>query len=210
MARKSWGALTPAYRRRLERGGVSQSAYESGASLKAARGHARTPEHRHKPKRIKPTPHRPEQWEVGNYNPAHVGAPLSATEIDSYQASKTPTPTNVLNILKNVQTTFTRLAVLYLAERYEAGQKREAGGTGGQFITLTWTGGRPATAHLRQLLEDVQRDWRGLGEGERDARMLDIAGQVVGREPDEAMKIIAWTVAESGPTQTRQNPTGQK
>jgi hypothetical protein len=40
--------------------------------------------------------------------------------------------------------------------------------------------------------------------------MLDIAGQVVGREPDEAMKIIAWTVAESGPTQTRQNPTGQK
>lgn len=44
MARKAWDALTPAYRARLERGGVTQSFYESGGSLKAARGHATTPE----------------------------------------------------------------------------------------------------------------------------------------------------------------------
>lgn len=44
MARKPWESLTPAYRRRLERGGISPQAYASGESLKAARGHATTPE----------------------------------------------------------------------------------------------------------------------------------------------------------------------
>ncbi len=41
MARGLWGALSASYRRRLERGGVGQSAYESGASLSNARGHHR-------------------------------------------------------------------------------------------------------------------------------------------------------------------------
>lgn len=41
-----WGNLSPPYRARLERKGISQSQYESGASLKAARGHERTPESR--------------------------------------------------------------------------------------------------------------------------------------------------------------------
>ena len=41
---RNWQALSPSYRARLERGGVSRSAYESGASVSAARGHARTPE----------------------------------------------------------------------------------------------------------------------------------------------------------------------
>ncbi|MGI8309036.1 hypothetical protein [Saccharopolyspora hattusasensis] len=42
--RKSWNSLSDAYRRRLERGGISRQAYESGASLSKARGHAATPE----------------------------------------------------------------------------------------------------------------------------------------------------------------------
>lgn len=42
--RREWEALTPAYRRRLERGGISREAYTQGASLRAARGHATTPE----------------------------------------------------------------------------------------------------------------------------------------------------------------------
>lgn len=42
--RKEWGQLSGSYRSRLERGGVTRSAYESGVSLSAARGHARTPE----------------------------------------------------------------------------------------------------------------------------------------------------------------------
>ncbi|QUH03825.1 hypothetical protein HUO13_26105 [Saccharopolyspora erythraea] len=42
--RKSWESLSDAYRRRLERGGISRQAYESGASLSAARGHRSTPE----------------------------------------------------------------------------------------------------------------------------------------------------------------------
>lgn len=39
MARKGWDALSDAYRARLSRSGINQSAYESGASLHGARGH---------------------------------------------------------------------------------------------------------------------------------------------------------------------------
>lgn len=46
MARKrDWSALSSNYQSRLLRKGITQQAYESGASLKAARGHAHTPEH---------------------------------------------------------------------------------------------------------------------------------------------------------------------
>jgi hypothetical protein len=46
MARKrDWNALSKAYQSRLLRGGITKQAYESGASLSAARGHAHTPEH---------------------------------------------------------------------------------------------------------------------------------------------------------------------
>lgn len=53
MARKPWAQLSPNYRQRLEKAGISQRDFEAGASIKAARGHAQTPE-------------RP-----GQYNPAH-------------------------------------------------------------------------------------------------------------------------------------------
>ncbi len=43
-ARRQWAELSTAYRRRLERAGISSSSYESGASLQGARGHAATPE----------------------------------------------------------------------------------------------------------------------------------------------------------------------
>ena len=39
MARKGWDALSDAYRARLQRKGIGQSAYESGAFLHGARGH---------------------------------------------------------------------------------------------------------------------------------------------------------------------------
>lgn len=42
--RRPWDSLSPAYRRRLERSGVSQSQYDSGVPLTVARGHAKTPE----------------------------------------------------------------------------------------------------------------------------------------------------------------------
>jgi len=44
VARKPWESLDPAYRRRLERGGITPQAYTAGESLKAARGHKTTPE----------------------------------------------------------------------------------------------------------------------------------------------------------------------
>lgn len=44
MARKGWNALSANYRSRLEKAGISQSDYEAGQSIKAARGHSKTPE----------------------------------------------------------------------------------------------------------------------------------------------------------------------
>lgn len=43
--RRTWEGLSEAYRKRLARAGVTPEAYTSGASLRAARGHATTPEH---------------------------------------------------------------------------------------------------------------------------------------------------------------------
>lgn len=39
-ARKGWDSLSPTYRNRLKRGGINRRAYESGARLSEARGHA--------------------------------------------------------------------------------------------------------------------------------------------------------------------------
>jgi hypothetical protein len=44
MARKGWTALSPGYRARLEKNGISKTAYEAGESIKEARGHKATPE----------------------------------------------------------------------------------------------------------------------------------------------------------------------
>lgn len=51
MARKGWTALSPTYRARLERNGITRSAYERGESIKGARGHSKTPEHPSQAKR---------------------------------------------------------------------------------------------------------------------------------------------------------------
>lgn len=42
--RKGWEQLSPAYRQRLERQHIGKQAYESGESIRAARGHSITPE----------------------------------------------------------------------------------------------------------------------------------------------------------------------
>lgn len=44
MARKGWGALSPGYRARLEKNGISRQDYEAGTSIRKARGHEHTPE----------------------------------------------------------------------------------------------------------------------------------------------------------------------
>jgi hypothetical protein len=41
---RNWEGLSGSYRSRLERSGVTRADYESGASVTAARGHAKTPE----------------------------------------------------------------------------------------------------------------------------------------------------------------------
>ena len=55
MARSSWESLSPAYRARLERGGITRQDYLSGVSLSGARGHAKTPE---RPERAEKHPER--------------------------------------------------------------------------------------------------------------------------------------------------------
>lgn len=44
MARKGWEQLSPGYRQRLERAGISRRDYEGNQSIQKARGHERTPE----------------------------------------------------------------------------------------------------------------------------------------------------------------------
>lgn len=44
MARKGWQSLSPGYRARLEKAGISQGDYDGGQSLQSARGHKNTPE----------------------------------------------------------------------------------------------------------------------------------------------------------------------
>jgi hypothetical protein len=44
MARKGWASLSANYRARLEKAGISKRDYEQGQSIRAARGHAQTPE----------------------------------------------------------------------------------------------------------------------------------------------------------------------
>lgn len=66
MIRRGWSSLSAKYRERLARGGISQGKYESGASLRKARGHARTPE-------------RP-------------GQGISRPEFQPYYAQRQPTP----------------------------------------------------------------------------------------------------------------------
>jgi hypothetical protein len=43
--RRSWESLSPAYRNRLSRYGITKSQYERGRPLAGARGHGQTPEH---------------------------------------------------------------------------------------------------------------------------------------------------------------------
>lgn len=45
MARKSWSELSPSYQNRLLKKGIGAREHAAGASIKAARGHASTPEH---------------------------------------------------------------------------------------------------------------------------------------------------------------------
>ena len=45
MARGLWTALKDSYRNRLIKKGITESFYNSGGSLQAARGHGQTPEH---------------------------------------------------------------------------------------------------------------------------------------------------------------------
>ncbi|TCO52999.1 hypothetical protein [Actinocrispum wychmicini] len=45
MTRKSWDKLDDAYRKRLEKHGITRSQHEAGVPLPDARGHKRTPEH---------------------------------------------------------------------------------------------------------------------------------------------------------------------
>lgn len=42
--RSTWASLSDTYKRRLERNGITEQGYASGAPIKAARGHAVTPE----------------------------------------------------------------------------------------------------------------------------------------------------------------------
>lgn len=68
----AWNALSPAYRGRLERSGITRSKYVSGESLSSSRGHSKTPEHG-----IKDAIKRPEKYKdyINKKSPTGGGGP---------------------------------------------------------------------------------------------------------------------------------------
>lgn len=54
--RKSWDELSPEYRKRLARHGLTPAKHAAGESIRAARGHANTPE------RVPTTDANPQKW----------------------------------------------------------------------------------------------------------------------------------------------------
>lgn len=75
---RNWDSLSSGTQRRYERNGVSRAEYEAGVSLKAARGHAETPE---RPSEALKNPERYESY-VG------IRAHVKALKIELYGASK--------------------------------------------------------------------------------------------------------------------------
>jgi hypothetical protein len=69
MARKGWGSLSPAYRARLEKAGITQKEYGEGKSLQGARGHSATPE-------------RPGQYSPQKYPQYHTERQRLITELE--------------------------------------------------------------------------------------------------------------------------------
>jgi hypothetical protein len=89
MARKRWEDLSPPYRRRLERQGITKSGYESGVSVTGARGHARTPE---KPSRASYNP-----VKYADYSFANQTAEDEDFTPLTYDPTKTTWPANGWN-----------------------------------------------------------------------------------------------------------------
>jgi hypothetical protein len=54
MARKGWNALSPGYKSRLQKAGITEADYTAGSSITGARGHLHTPE---RPSQANPVKH---------------------------------------------------------------------------------------------------------------------------------------------------------
>lgn len=80
-ARKGWSELSPAYRQRLQRGGITEKQYTSGVPLSKARGHAKTPEHG-----IKDVIRRPAKFrEYLNRNPQAEAQMINSIRDQAYE-----------------------------------------------------------------------------------------------------------------------------
>jgi hypothetical protein len=91
MARKAWGDLSPDYRDRLERRGITETAHAFGAPLRAARGHgAHTPTARaHEAERaaergFEPPAHSPGAILAGESGFGYVPLVEVVTALDKY------------------------------------------------------------------------------------------------------------------------------
>jgi hypothetical protein len=80
--RGSWESLSPSYRERLSRNGISKAAYESGAPVTAARGHAKTPE---RPERARKNPQRYPEYIQKRAKTGGPGKPAPARKKSALQ-----------------------------------------------------------------------------------------------------------------------------
>jgi hypothetical protein len=84
-SRRDWDSLSPAYRERLSRSGITKTLYERGTNLSTARGHRKTPEHGLKSARKNPGryPEYIRSREVPQVQPASGSAENEAYELNA-------------------------------------------------------------------------------------------------------------------------------
>jgi hypothetical protein len=83
--RKAWESLTPKYRARLSRGGVTKTSYQRGDSLSKARGHANTPEH---PREAARKPERYREYLRKRQGPGYRPVPAKTPEDEAYELNE--------------------------------------------------------------------------------------------------------------------------
>ena len=140
--RKGWASLSPAYRERLARNGITEARYERGHKLDVARGHAETPEHGIREAQRNPVKYR--KYLQKKAKPPPGGAPpiVQATQLNKARDAA------FYNIKGRLQFYLKYNEATVLANVY-GGQTSESGNVGGMSLQeAQWTS-RADTEEIR-------------------------------------------------------------
>jgi hypothetical protein len=150
--RRSWESLSPAYRGRLSRYGITKSQYESGRPLSGARGHGATPEHCLKDARKNPK-------KYGDYIRKRVApkVPLPQSVVDAAYALNAARDAAFINMDSRLRDYIKYNRDTVLANVY-GGATSESGEVNGMDLSeAQWT----ANADTEELRSNAEPQYRG-------------------------------------------------